>query len=112
MAVLRTVLGSVLGCVLGTGLMASKATRRVLPGLLALALLLAPAAAIAAPPAQEGILDPGVVEAIQAASIIVAASMGGTGAPAEQPVDVPVEEPTEEPTGSQPQSQPQSRRAK
>lgn len=91
MAVLKTVLGN--------GLMASKASQSVLPGLLALALLLAPAAALAAPPAQEGILDPGVIEAIQSASVIVAASMGAGGAPAEQAVDVPTEEPTPEPAG-------------
>ena len=61
---------------------------------------LLPAAALAAPPAQEGGIDPAVLAAIQAASVQVAQAAGvGTGGAAHvTSADEPVAEPTPEPT--------------
>lgn len=73
-----------------------KTTRALL---MASALLVMPLAALAAPPAQEGTLDPVVVAAVVRSAAIVAGRSGAAGAaaPVDEPVDAPVDEPVDEP---------------
>jgi hypothetical protein len=62
---------------------------------------LLPASALAAPPAQDGGLDPAVLAALRAASIQVAQAAGvGAGGPIVGSLDEPTEEPAEEPAES------------
>ncbi len=69
-----------------------KTTRALL---MASALLVTPVAALAAPPAQEGTLDPVVVAAVVQSARAVAGASGvaGAAAPVDVAVDVPVDEP-------------------